>query len=89
MKHGKSVDSDISGNVVIDYDKKGEVVRVNLYNFSFASFRENLKTLKSFTQSFKLPFLVRFKIGNKGDNSVSSFSSRIEIFLLHCLNYKD
>ncbi|KKR61549.1 hypothetical protein A2643_04140 [Candidatus Nomurabacteria bacterium RIFCSPHIGHO2_01_FULL_39_220] len=59
MKHGKSVDSDISGNVVIDYDKKGEVVRVNLYNFSFASFRENLKTLKSFTQSFKLPFLVR------------------------------
>ncbi len=59
MKRGKSVDSDISGNVVIDYDKKGEVMRVNLYNFSFASFHENIKTFKSFTRGFKLPFLVR------------------------------
>ena len=59
MKKVKSADSDIQGNMVIDYDKKGEVVRVNLYNFSFAEFRENLKTLKNFTRSFKLPFLVR------------------------------
>ena len=59
MKRGKSFDSDIAGNVVIDYDKKGEAVRVNLYNFSFAVFRENAKTLKNFIRSFKVPFLVR------------------------------
>ena len=59
MKHAKSVDSDIQNNVVIDYDKKGEVVRVNLYNFSFDEFRDNAKSLKDFAQSFKLPFLVR------------------------------
>ena len=59
MKHAKSVDSDIQGNVVIDYDKKGEVVRVNLYNFTFDEFRENVKTLKNFTRSLNLPFLVR------------------------------
>ena len=59
MKRGKSVDSDIAGNVVIDYDKKGEAIRVNLYNFSFALFRENAKTLKDFTRNSKLPLLVR------------------------------
>ncbi len=59
MKRAKSIDSDIQGNVVIDYDKKGDVVRVNLYNFSFTEFRDNLKTLKNFAQNFKLPFLVR------------------------------
>lgn len=59
MKRAKSVDSDIQGNVVIDYDKKGEVVRVNLYNFSFSQFRDNLKTLKSVARTFNLPFLVR------------------------------
>ena len=30
----KSVDSDIQGNVVIDYDKQGKIVRINLYDFS-------------------------------------------------------
>ena len=59
MKQVKSVDSDIQGNVVIDYDKKGEVVRVNFYNFSFAEFQENVKILKNFTRSLKLPLLVR------------------------------
>lgn len=59
MKRGKSVDSDIQGNMVIDYDKKGEVVRVNLYHFSFDDFRENVKILKNFTRSLNLQFLVR------------------------------
>ena len=48
MKQVRSIDSDIKGNVVIDYDKKGEVVRVNLYNFSFARFQDSLKPLKHF-----------------------------------------
>lgn len=30
MRKGKSVDSDIHDNLVIDYDKMGNVVRVNL-----------------------------------------------------------
>ena len=30
MKKAKSVDSDIHGNVVVDYDKQGNAVRVNL-----------------------------------------------------------
>lgn len=59
VKQVKSVDSDIQGNMVIDYDKKGEVVRVNLYDFSFSQFRQNLKTLKNFSHNFKFPFLVR------------------------------
>ncbi|MEK7128019.1 MAG: DUF2283 domain-containing protein [Patescibacteria group bacterium] len=54
MKRGKSFDSDIAGNVVIDYDKKGEAMRVNLYNFSFNMFRENMKTFKGFTRSFNI-----------------------------------
>lgn len=58
IKQEKSVDSDINGNIVIDYNKKGEAVRVNLYNFSFASFRENTKTFRNFIQGFKLPSLV-------------------------------
>ncbi|KKQ01504.1 MAG: hypothetical protein US18_C0046G0007 [Parcubacteria group bacterium GW2011_GWB1_36_5] len=59
IKRRKSVDSDIAGNVVIDYDKKGEAVRVNLYNFSFDLFRDNAKFFKNFTSGFKLPSLVR------------------------------
>lgn len=59
MKRAKSVDSDVAGKVVIDYDKKGDVVRVNFYKFSFAAFRENLKTFKKFSPSLKLPFLVK------------------------------
>lgn len=53
VKRVRSVDSDIQGNTVIDYDKKGEVVRVNLYDFSFSQFRQNLRTLKNFSQNFK------------------------------------
>jgi len=59
VKRVKSVDSEIQSNVVIDYDKKGEVVRINLYDFSFAQFHRNSKTLKNFTNDLKLPFLVR------------------------------
>ena len=31
----QSVDSDIQGNVVIDYDKKGNIARINFYEFNF------------------------------------------------------
>lgn len=58
-KRGKSVDSDIQGNIVIDYDKKGDIVRMNLYKFSFDKFRDDLKVVKNFARSFKLPFVAR------------------------------
>lgn len=59
MKKIKSVDSDISNNVVIDYDKKGNVVRVNFYDFDFGAFKGNIKTLKTITRNFDIPLLVR------------------------------
>lgn len=47
----KSVDSDIRGNVVIDYGKKGEIVRVNFYNFSFDNFRKGMSAIKEFAHN--------------------------------------
>lgn len=59
MKKAKSIDSDILGNVVIDYDKKGKVVRVNFYNFDFSAFKKNLEVIKNFARKFRAPLLVR------------------------------
>ena len=50
MSKAKSVDSDIKDNVVIDYDKKGKVVRVNFYEFNFNAFRNGQKALKKFAK---------------------------------------
>lgn len=51
IRKGKSADSDIQGNVVIDYNKQGKIIRINLYNFSFDSFRNNAKALKRFARN--------------------------------------
>ena len=48
VKSAKSADSDISGNLVIDYDKKGDVVRVDFYDFDFNDFKEIKKNIKGF-----------------------------------------
>lgn len=58
-KRGKSVDSDIQGNIVVDYDKKGDIVRMNLYKLNFDKFRDELGAVKNFARSSKLPFVVR------------------------------
>lgn len=50
LARAKSVDSDIHGNVVIDYDKRGKAVRVNFYEFNFDAFRNGLKALKEFAR---------------------------------------
>lgn len=55
----KSVDSDIQGNVVIDYDKKGKIARINLYDFSFDDFRENQKALKRFSGNSEVQFVKK------------------------------
>ena len=50
----KSVDSDIQDNVVLDYDKKGKIVRINLYDFSFEQFRSKRSALKKFSRELVL-----------------------------------
>ena len=59
MLKAKSVDSDIQGNMVVDYDKKGEIVRINLYGFSFSRFRDSFKTPKKISSGTHIPFLVK------------------------------
>ena len=54
LKNVKSVDSDLAGNVVIDYDKNGEAVRVNFYDFNFNDFRSNAKSLKDFATNSRV-----------------------------------
>ncbi len=41
-----SVDSDIRGNAVIDYDENGEIARIDLHNFSFDEFKKSKKALE-------------------------------------------
>jgi len=38
FNRNKSVDSDIQGNVVIDYDKNGRVVNIDVMNINLANF---------------------------------------------------
>lgn len=54
----KSVDSDIQGNVVVDYDKAGKIVRINLYDFSMDAFRDNRKSVRDFVQQANIPLVV-------------------------------
>lgn len=59
MKAGKSVDSEMNDSVVIDYDKKGEIVRVNFYDLDFNAFKENKRELKNFSFAFHAPLSVQ------------------------------
>lgn len=59
VSRAKSVDSDIHGNVVIDYDKKGDVVRLNLYDFDFRAFQKSRKAIGQFARSRKASVLAR------------------------------
>lgn len=55
----KSVDSDIHGNVVIDYDEHGKAVRVNFYEFSFDAFKNGLKAIKDFARHSEAALSVK------------------------------
>ena len=59
LKAEKSVDSDIHGNVVIDYGKGGGAVKVSFYQFSFDAFSKNLKALEEFAHQSKALFSVK------------------------------
>lgn len=59
VKKVKSVDSDVFDNVVLDYGEKGEVVRINLYDFSLDAFHRSKKPLKDFSKDSKMPLEVK------------------------------
>ncbi|MFB6212676.1 MAG: DUF2283 domain-containing protein [Candidatus Magasanikbacteria bacterium] len=44
VKDKKSVDSDIQGNVVIDYDEEGQVVGVDIMNISLDDFEQDSRS---------------------------------------------
>lgn len=44
----KSVDSDARGNVVIDYDKEGKVVNIEIMNISLEEFKKTDNYLTQF-----------------------------------------
>lgn len=54
MSNQKSIDSDIADNVVIDYDKNKNVVRVNFYDFNFEDFRSGIKAIRDFAQNSRV-----------------------------------
>lgn len=51
VKKVKSVDSDIHGNLVVDYDKDGNITRINLYGFNLESFKESAQALRDFSRN--------------------------------------
>ena len=59
LRRGKSVDSDIQGNVVIDYDRKRNIVRINVYHFDFDAFREGASALRRLARGARLALAVR------------------------------
>ena len=58
-KQGKSVDSDIQGNIVVDYDKKGDIIRFNLYDFDFNEFKGSAKAIEDFSRNSNFPIVAR------------------------------
>ncbi len=38
LKNAKSVDSDVQDNIVVDYDKHGDIVRLEMMDFSLNEF---------------------------------------------------
>jgi len=39
LDNKKSIDSDVRGNVVIDYDKEGRIVNIEIMNISLEEFK--------------------------------------------------
>lgn len=55
----KSADSDISGNVVVDYNKKGKIARINFYEFNFDNFKSDIRALKDFVRNKETVLFVK------------------------------
>lgn len=50
LSKNKSVDSDIQANVVIDYDSKGKIVRINFYDFDLEDFKSFQRPIRHLSQ---------------------------------------
>lgn len=48
ISNKKSVDSDVQGNIVIDYDKEGKIVRIEMMNISLNEFKRNERSIRDF-----------------------------------------
>lgn len=59
VKRAKSVDSDVQEKAAIDYDRRGNIVRINLYRFSFDAFRKGRKAIRSFARRSGVPVAAR------------------------------
>jgi len=40
LSNSKSVDSDVKGNVVVDYDKNGEIVNIEIMKINLEEFKK-------------------------------------------------
>ena len=47
LKKGRSVDSLLQGSAVLDVDKNGEVVRIDIHDYDFDAFRPLQKAVAS------------------------------------------
>jgi len=59
FKKAKSVDSDVRGNIIIDYNEKGQIVRIDVYDFSFDDFIDDTSGLKHSLKNFGIPFAIK------------------------------
>jgi len=57
--NGRSVDSDMQNNMVIDYDRKGNIVRLVFYGFDFEKFRDSFKVFQQFTRDVRATRVMR------------------------------
>lgn len=47
MSGKKSVDSDVQDNIVVDYDRKGEITRIEIMNIGLNEFKKSEKKLEN------------------------------------------
>ncbi len=50
LSKNKSVDSDIQANVVIDYDNRGKIVKINFYDFDLEDFKSVREPIRHLSQ---------------------------------------
>ncbi|MBW6441235.1 DUF2283 domain-containing protein [Patescibacteria group bacterium] len=53
ISNKKSVDSDVQKNIVIDYDKDGDVAKIDIMNVNLNDFKKEKNCLESFFVSKK------------------------------------
>lgn len=58
IRKGKSVDSEIHDNLVIDFNRSGKIIRINLYDFSFDAFQESEEMLREFAKARNTTLVV-------------------------------